>query len=197
MYLFNKVYGFRLFEEDGGGGGSTETTSTAIETKNGKDLPDDIKAKLDRLAHLEKENKDLISQRDKVKDAKRKEEESKLLEEKKYQELITAKDKEIETLKPQVDEYNSYLSSKRDKIKADLGDKYKPYMDSMKLVDLEDLALTLNSKSPDPNLDRGAPPKKGDIVLSDQQKEEAKVMGLDEETYFNIQKNREKRKAAK
>ena len=197
MYLFNKVYGFRLFEEDGGGGGSTETTSTAIETKNGKDLPDDIKAKLDRLAHLEKENKDLISQRDKVKDAKRKEEESKLLEEKKYQELITAKDKEIETLKPQVDEYNSYLSSKRDKIKADLGEKYKPYMDSMKLVDLEDLALTLNSKSPDPNLDKGAPPKKGDIVLSDQQKEEAKVMGLDEETYFNIQKNREKRKAAK
>ena len=170
---------------------------------NGKDIPneptdsDKKTVPLSELISERKRRQSMETELDKIKADQKTAADNELKRQGNLQKLLDDRDAEIKTLKPQVDEYNSYLSSKRDKIKADLGEKYKPYMDSMKLVDLEDLALTLNSKSPDPNLDKGAPPKKGDIVLSDQQKEEAKVMGLDEETYFNIQKNREKRKAAK
>ena len=60
--LLNNVYGYKLFETDGGEGGNPPAPVVDKE----------LEAKLERLAHLEKENKDLIASRDKAKEAKRK-----------------------------------------------------------------------------------------------------------------------------
>ena len=98
-----QIYGDRFFEADGKSG---ETTTTTTETNtNGKDLPDEVKKQLDRLAHLEKENKDLIASRDKAKEAKRKEEEEKLKQQGELQKLLDAKEIELTQLKTKADAF--------------------------------------------------------------------------------------------
>jgi len=159
----NNIYGDRFFEADGKEGGNPPAPVVDKE----------IEAKLERLAHLEKENKDLIASRDKAKDAKRKEEESKLLEEKKYQELLNAKEKEIESLKPKVDAFDQLRQVEIDEAKKVLGDKWDDEYESLSLIALRKTVQLLNVKENVAGSDNGKiidPPK---LQLTEAQKREA------------------------
>lgn len=108
-----QIYGDRFFEADGKEGGDPPAP-----------IVDDTKAKLERLAHLEKENKDLISQRDKAKDAKRKEEEDKLKQQGELQKLLDVKETELTQLKTKADAFDELRLTEVDEAKKALGDKW-------------------------------------------------------------------------
>lgn len=181
---------FFMPEGNEGGGGASE----------------DIQKKLDRLEYLEGEFKKIIRQRDDAKDQKRKEEEAKLLEEKKYQELLSNKDKELEEhkskvktfeeelggYKSKVGEYETYITQKKDSIKTELGDKWLDSMTALPLADLEKLAQTL--KIPDKTVDTDK--NKGSAIkdLTADEKQQAAKMGLTEEGFLLYKQKLNERK---
>jgi len=155
--LVNKdtIYGDRFFDaEPGGGTPVVETKSTDLNPSNGKDLPADVK---ERMEYLEKENKELINQRDKAKDKIRKEEEAKLLEDKKFQELIATKEREIESLKPDADAYKAFRESEMAEAKKALKDKWDDEYSKLSLPALRNMVNILSAKKPDPGGGDGGP----------------------------------------
>lgn len=180
MNRFN-IYGNRLFEaEPGGGTPPAEPKPADPINTNGKDLPDEVKKQLDRLAYLEKENKELISQRDKVKEAKRKEEEDKLKAQGELQKLLDAKEKEIEeltkTLKPKADAFEQLRQSEIEDAKKTLGDKWDDEYSNLSLTALRKMVSTLSAKKPDPKIDPGTDGTKPEIVLTKEQEKRALEM---------------------
>lgn len=162
--MIMKVYGNRLFEADGSQGGDPKPPV----------VDKDIEAKLERLAHLEKENKDLIASRDKAKEAKRKEEEDKLKQQGELQKLLDAKEKELESVKVKADAFESLRQSEIEDAKKSLGDKWLDEYENLSLPTLRKTVELLSDKKKVPGTD-GAdkiadPPK---TQLTEAQKREA------------------------
>ena len=166
-----QIYGDRFFEADGKSG---ETTTTTTETNtNGKDLPDEVKKQLDRLAHLEKENKDLIASRDKAKEAKRKEEEDKLKQQGELQKLLDAKELELTQLKTKADAFEELRTTEIDEAKKALGDKWLDEYANLSLTALRKTVQLFQAKSKVATTDNG---EVGDVTintLTAEQKKEA------------------------
>lgn len=159
----NNIYGNRLFEEEGKGGGSDQK----------QDNPE-LQAKLDRLAHLEKENKELIASRDKAKEAKRKEEEDKLKQQGELQKLLDAKEKELESIKVKADAFEQLRQAEIEEAKKTLGDKWVDEYENLSLPTLRKTVQLLFDKKKVEGTDKGEglndPPK---IQLTEAQKKEA------------------------
>lgn len=104
-------------------------------------------------------NKELSERIAEIDKAKSLEEQKKLEEEGKFKELLTAKEKEIETLnqtlKPKADEYDKFRQEEIEAIKKVLGDKWDDEFSNLSLPALRKMAVTL-SKKPDPKLDAGS-----------------------------------------
>lgn len=164
MIMRLTIYGHRFFEADGNEGGGN----------NSPVVDKDIEAKLERLAHLEKENKELIASRDKAKEAKRKEEEDKLKQQGELQKLLDAKEKELESIKIKADAFEQLRQAEIDEAKKALGDKWLEEYENLSLVALRKTVQLLSDKKKVPGTD-GAdkipdPPK---TQLTEAQKREA------------------------
>ena len=179
MKTFN-VYGSRLFQADGAEGGSPED-EVKIEV--------DVTKKLERLEYLEKEHKKLIESRDKAKEEKRKQEEEKLLEEKKYQELLAQKEKELYGLRPEAEASRKYKEAEIVEAKTALGDEWD---DEYSLLSIPTLRKLVKTKKTAIDVDKGGQRGDKNIILSESQKKEAKLMNLSEDDYIEVQKKRGK-----
>ncbi|MBK7380787.1 MAG: hypothetical protein IPJ03_17655 [Ignavibacteriales bacterium] len=157
-----KIYGNRFFEAADAGGGNP---APVVDTET--------QAKLARLEHLEAENKDLISQRDKLKEAKRKEAEDKLKADGELQKLLDAKEAELSGLKQKADAFEALRNSEIEDAKKSLGDKWNDDYSLLPLPTLRKTVQLLNTKPIVPGGDNGRaddPPK---IALTEAQKKEA------------------------
>jgi len=161
----NNIYGNRYFEAPA----EQEVGEPPVVV-----VDDGTKAKLARLEHLEKENKDLISARDKAKEAKRKEEEDKLKQKGEYKELLDASEKEKEALKVKADAFEQLRTSEIEEAKKLLGEKWDDEYGNLSLTSLRKTVQLLSKKEKVPGTDNGEhpsdPPK---TQLSDAQKREA------------------------
>lgn len=157
-----KIYGNRFFEAPDAGGGNPAPVADV-----------ELQGKLARLEHLELENKDLISQRDKLKEAKRKEAEDKLKADGELQKLLDAKDAEILILKPKADAGEALINFEIEESKKTLGDKWSDDYAILPLPTLRKTVQLLSIKPIVPGGDNGRaddPPK---IALTEAQKKEA------------------------
>lgn len=123
-------------------------------------------------------NKELSDKLAKIDQDKALEEQKKLADEGKFKELLTAKEKEIETLnqtlKPKADEYDKFRQDEIEQIKKVLGDKWDDDFEKLSLPALRKMAVTLSSKKDDPNLDKGSVGAGGNgKLLNAAQKKEA------------------------
>ena len=172
----NNIYGDRFFEAPA----EKEVGDPPVVV-----VDDETKAKLERLAHLEKENKDLISARDKAKEAKRKEEEDKLKQQGEYKELLNAKEKENEALKVKADAFEQLRTSEIEEAKKTLGDKWDDEYGNLSLSSLRKTVQLLSKKEKVAGTDNGEhisdPPK---TQLTEAQKREA----LEKFPYMNKEK---------
>ena len=156
------IYGNRFFETDPPAGGNPPVPAD-----------DDTKAKLERLAHLEKENKDLIAQRDKAKDAKRKEEEDKLKQQGELQKLLDAKEIEVIQLKTKADAFEELRTTEIDEAKKALGDKWLDEYANLSLIALRKTVQLFAVNKKVPGVDDGHIPPPSTVTLTEQQKREA------------------------
>lgn len=157
-----KIYGNRFFEAPDAGGGNPAPVADV-----------ELQAKLARLEHLENENKDLISQRDKLKEAKRKEAEDKLKADGELQKLLDAKEQEVLTLKVKADAFETLRQAEIEDAKKLLGEKWSDDYSLLPLTTLRKTVQLLNTKPTLPGSDNGKaddPPK---ITLTEAQKKEA------------------------
>ena len=161
----NNIYGNRFFEPPA----DKEAGDPPVVV-----VSDETKAKLERLAHLEKENKDLISARDKAKESKRKEEEEKLKQQGEYKELLDAKEKENEALKVKADAFEQLRTSEIEESKKLLGEKWDDEYGNLSLSALRKTVKLLSVKEKVAGTDNGEhlsdPPK---TQLTEAQKREA------------------------
>ena len=165
-----QVYGDRFFEADGTEIG-TATKTTANE--NGKELPDEVKKQLDRLAHLEKENKELIQSRDKAKEAKRKEEEDKLKQQGELQKLLDAKETELTGVKTKADAFDELWKMEIEEAKKTLGDKWLDEYSNLSIAGLRKTTQLFTTSKKVAGTDDGRSDGKATITLSEAQKREA------------------------
>ena len=169
-----QVYGYRFFEADGKEGG--DPIAPVVDK--------DIKAKLERLAHLESENKELISARDKAKEAKRKEEEDKLKQKGELQKLLDnkdielgEKDKILEELKTKADAFEQLRTAEIDEAKKSLGEKWLDEYANLTLPTLRKTVTALKAQLISiPSTDNGGGGDPPVITLTPNQKKEAKQM---------------------
>jgi len=187
----------------GGAASDEQVTDTEVTTEvsnNGKDLPDEIKTKLERLDFLEKEHKDIIASRDKAKDERRKQEESKLYEEKKYKELLETKDKELSEIKkalegasPDAEAYKALRDEELKEAKKKLGKEWDNSFDTLPLLSIRKLVSLAETKKLD--VDKGGGSTK--VELTPEQKAKAKEMfpysANAEEMYLEIIEKRKKK----
>lgn len=157
-----KIYGNRFFEAPEVGGGSP---APVVDTET--------QAKLARLEHLEAENKDLISQRDKLKDAKRKEAEDKLKADGELQKLLDAKEAELSGLKQKADAFEALRNSEIEEAKKTLGDKWSDDYSLLPLSTLRKTVQLLSTKPIIPGTDNGKGSDPLKISLTESQKREA------------------------
>ena len=165
-----QVYGDRFFEADGKAGGEA---AIAEPSTNGKELPDEVKKQLDRLAHLEKENKDLISQRDKAKESKRKEEEDKLRQQGELQKLLDAKEIELAQVKTKADAFDELRSMEVEEAKKALGDKWLDEYGNLSLASLRKTVQLFAVNKKVAGTDNGNMGEPATNQLTAQQKKEA------------------------
>jgi len=161
----NNIYGNRFFEPPA----DKEAGDPPVVV-----VSDETKAKLERLAHLEKENKDLISARDKAKESKRKEEEEKLKQQGEYKELLDAKEKELADVRIKADAFEQLRTSEIEESKKLLGDKWDDEYGNLSLTALRKTVQLLSKKEKVPGSDNGEhlndPPK---LQLTEAQRREA------------------------
>ena len=188
-----QVYGDRFFEADGKEGGDPIVPV----------VDKDIKAKLERLAHLESENKELISARDKAKEAKRKEEEDKLKQKGELQKLLdnkdielSEKDKTLGELQIEADAFRQLRTAEIDEAKKSLGDKWLDEYANLSLPTLRKTVTALKAQLIKiPSTDNGGGGDPPVITLTADQKKAAKDRGLTEEEYAEILKRHKEIKA--
>ncbi len=124
---------------------------------------------------------------------KEKKEQQKKIEEGKKDEVIAELQKQIDSLKPEADEFKNYKSAKKELLKQKAGDKWLDSMGGLPIADLEILVEKLAA----PNAvgvvsGNGKPP--GGINLTDEEKSQAKAMGLSEESFVRFKETSEKLK---
>ena len=172
-----QVYGDRFFNKEGNEGGDPPAPPE-------KKLEKDIEAKLERLAHLESENKELIAARDKAKEAKRKEEEDKLKQKGELQKLLdnkdielSEKDKTLEDLKTKADAFEQLRTAEIDEAKKSLGDKWLDEYANLSLPALRKTVTALKAQLIKiPGTDNGGGGDPPVVTLTPDQKKEAKQM---------------------
>lgn len=111
-------------------------------------------------------------------------EEKKKLEEGKKDEIIESYKKKLAELEPKANQFDSFLTSKRESAKEKLGDKWKESYGNLPIADLESLVETLSGTSVDVEK-QGKTPKK--YSLTEEDKKKAAIMGLSEEMYAQLQ----------
>ena len=137
--MFTKRFN-NFYEAEGASGGSN----------GGDHKPEPSKELLDKITYLDGELKKVIKERDEAKSKNRETEEAEALKKGNYEKLIedlkgeiSTTKSELETVKVKATQFDEYEKRKRDSIKKDLGEKYKPSMDKLDISDLEELAETL------------------------------------------------------
>lgn len=162
--------------------------NTDIDSNNGNDKT----VPLSTFLELKKEIKSYKEKLEKIDTDTRKAEEDKLKAQGELQKLLDAKEKEIEdlnkTLKPKADAFEQFKVSKIEQAKKTLGDKWDEEYSNLSLTALDKIINTISAKNPDPNPDGGPNGKKAE--LTDNQKIEAKTMGLSDEQYLEVMSKR-------
>lgn len=168
-----------------------KTSVDSTNNDNGNGTPQDAEKQTVPLAELIKVRKEAQALKKQLEgfDAKtKKEAEAKLLEEKKYTEVIATKEAELEQLRAKAEQFDALVTAEREAIKESLGDKYLPEFDNMDITALKKVAklLEVAPKVPDTDKTIGDPASS----LTPEQKAEAERMNLSEDMYKRYLKTR-------
>jgi hypothetical protein len=144
------------------------------------------------------EIRDIAKTRDELKSKLKAIEDSQKMDDGKTKELLDAKIKEYDELnakfadvEAKANEYETYKKTKRDGLLAEIKDEEsKSIAEDLSLDKLEIFVKKLKgTKAPDVD---GGGAGNNKITLTDEQKAEAKTMGLSEQDYYDVQKDRTK-----
>lgn len=190
--MLKKLNDYLLFDTEDGGG-----------QNKGADAPKpaEIDKFLEKNNYLDGELKKVIKERDDAKSKLREIEDADKIKKGELETLLNDKKTEITNLQTELEKQKSiaakwsdFEEKKRAKIKELIGDKYKPSMDKLDLVDLEELIETIIPKDTTEVDNGGKPTKPEKTELTEAEKVEAKRMGMDEEYYIQYKETRKKLK---
>ena len=134
--------------------------------------------------------RDLADKLEQTDSEKRKGLEDKMKADGEIQKLLEQRDKELESMKPKAEAFEHLRMAEIEDAKRILGDDWDEEYSNLSITALRRTIQLLEERRAVAGADNGKIPEPPKVQLTDAEKKEAKLMGLSDEAYSEIQKNR-------